>query len=268
MQLSEINIYPIKALSGISLNKSIVEERGLQFDRRWMLTDKEGVFLTQREFPKMATLKVGIIENGLWVSSENDNLLIPFESPENEIEVRVWQDICEANLCEKPVSDWFSNVLQTDCQLVWMPENSRRAVEPEFAKTANDITSFSEGYPFLLIGESSLEDLNGKLEKSLPMNRFRPNLVVKNSAAFDEDKWKKIKIGEIIFHVVKPCARCVVTTIDQEKGEFDGKDPLKTLATFRTFDLNGKRKIMFGQNLLAETFGGTIHLNDPVEILE
>ena len=146
-----------------------------------------------------------------------------------------------------------------------MPEDSKRIVNPIYAvKKFEDTVSFADGYPVLLIGENSLADLNEKLEKPVLMNRFRPNLVVKEADAFAEDKWKKIKIGDCIFYVVKLCDRCVMTTIEQSKGEKDGKEPLKTLAKFRT--KNGK--VLFGQNLIAENPGEILKVGDKIEILE
>jgi uncharacterized protein YcbX len=150
-----------------------------------------------------------------------------------------------------------------------MPEDSRRIVSPNYAvRKFQDVVSFADGYPVLLIGEGSLNDLNNRLFDPVPMNRFRPNLVVKDSEAFAEDTWKKIKIGDCVFHLVKPCARCVMTTIDQQKGILDGKEPLKTLSTYRLVKSKGESKINFGQNLIAEKFGVSVKLGDKVEILE
>ena len=279
MHLSEINIYPIKSLGGISIEKSVVEKRGLQFDRRWMLVDEKNQFLTQREFPKMATIAIELTKNGLSVSAENfENLLIPFETVTTEkIEVRVWQSLCEAILLEKQFSDWFSAVLQTNCHLVYMPDEAERAVNPLFNKN-NDIVSFADGYPFLVIGENSLNNLNEKLENAVSMNRFRPNFVVINSVPFAEDKWKKIQIGSSVFRAARACARCVITTIDQAGGFFTGKEPLKTLTDFRlakdVFPQNfnslglNKNAVLFGQNLIAENFGETLKIGDEIKVLE
>lgn len=278
MNLSEINIYPIKSLGGISLDKSVVEKRGLQFDRRWMLVDEKNQFLTQRELPKMATIALKLTEKGLSASAENfENLLISYKSNDDEkIDVRVWQSVCEAIVLEKQCSDWFSEVLKTNCHFVYMSDETERAVNPLFNKD-NDIVSFADGYPFLIIGENSLNNLNEKLDDSIPMNRFRPNFVVRDSAPFAEDNWKKLQIGNTIFRVTKPCARCVVTTIDQTKGVIAGKEPLKTLAGYRlakevfpndfsSLGLDGN-SVLFGQNLIAESFGETLKIGDEVKVL-
>lgn len=269
MFLSEINIYPIKSLKGISIDKGKIERRGLQFDRRWMLIDQNNHFLTQREFPKMATINVEIIDDALRVSNEEEKLIIPF-IPEVDVsaKVRIWQSKCGAKVYENQINEWFSEYLQTNCKLVLMPEETKRKINYFYAVQADDHVSFADGFPFLLIGESSLANLNEKLESPVPMNRFRPNFVIEDSEAFAEDGWKKIKIGKAIFHVVKPCARCVITTIDQETGQKAGAEPLKTLASFRIPKRSRKKKILFGQNLIAENAGEIVRIGDRVEVLE
>lgn len=279
MKISEINIYPIKSLGGVSLKESKIEERGLKFDRRWMITDKNGEFLTQREIPKMAVLALQIDETHLIVGCENDSVKIPFEFEKSETQkVRVWRSICDALVLPKQINDWFSDILETNCRLVYMPDKTKREINAQFRQN-DEIVSFADGYPFMLIGENSLNDLNEKLETGkLPMNRFRPNFVVSESDAFAEDNWKNIRIGKTVFRSTKPCARCVMTTIDQEHGDFDGKEPLKTLAKYRKakdvfpndFERFGleKNHILFGQNLVAENIGDIIKIGDELEVLE
>jgi uncharacterized protein YcbX len=270
MYLSEINIYPVKSLKGISLQKAKIERRGLQFDRRWMLVDEDNKFFTQREFPKMATLSTEILENGLQVSeNENNKILIPFETDSEETaRVKVWSSFCRAKVYKNSINEFFRDTLQTNCKLVLMPEETQRKVNYFYAVQKDDHVSFADGYPFLLIGENSLADLNARLENPVPMNRFRPNLVVSDSEPFAEDGWKKIKIGETIFHGVKPCARCVMTTIDQTEGVKTGVEPLKTLASFRIPKRSIRQKILFGQNLIAEKEGDVLRVGDKFEILE
>jgi uncharacterized protein YcbX len=269
MFLSEINIYPIKSLGGISLKSSTVEGRGLRFDRRWLLVDEKNNFLTQRNFPKMATVNVEVLENGLRVSENGSKTDVSFKPNTDETaSVKIWSSRCRAKVYEKETNDWFSNVLQTECRLVQMPEEARRKVSYFYAVHKDDAVSFADAYPFLLIGESSLEDLNSRLEKPIPMNRFRPNFVVSGADAFAEDKWTQIKIGNVIFHIVKPCARCVVTTIDQASGEKQSVEPLKTLASYRIPKRSIKKKILFGQYLIAENAGDIVKIGDKVEIIE
>ena len=269
MFISKINIYPIKSLGGITLENSIVENRGLQFDRRWMLIDEQNKFLTQREFPKMATVNVEISKDNLNVSCENRTLEIPFEPNTNETaSVKIWSSRCRARIYENRINEWFSEVLQTNCRLVLMPEETKRKVNYFYAVHKTDVVSFADAYPVLLIGENSLADLNSRLDAPVPMNRFRPNLVVSGADAFAEDGWKQIRIGNVIFHIVKPCARCVITTIDQTKGEKRGTEPLKTLSSFRIPKRSVKKKILFGQNLIAENVGEILKIGDKVEVIE
>ncbi|MEZ5347010.1 MAG: MOSC domain-containing protein [Pyrinomonadaceae bacterium] len=278
MIVSEINVFPVKSLGGVMLESCKVEDRGLQNDRRLMLVDEKGDFLTQREYPKMATINCELLGDKIIVSSEGTGKIsIPmqFESAKT-VRVRVWQSVCEAIEADREINDWFSDQLETICRLVRMPEETKRQINPTF-NMGNEIVSFADGYPLLLIGESSLSDLNLKLENKIPMNRFRPNIVVSGSEAFAEDDWKKIRIGKTVFRITKPCARCVITTIDQTTGIPDIKEPLKTLAGFRRasmiypnkfseFGLN-KNDVLFGQNLVSENFGSEIKLGDKVELI-
>jgi uncharacterized protein YcbX len=288
MHISEINIYPIKSLKGISVDSALLTDRGLQYDRRWMLTTPDGMFFTQREFPRMASIAVAVESGKLTAESPGLGTLdIPFEpDPGQRQQVTVWKSICDAEVYGDGVNEWFSDAIGTKCQLVHMPDESRRSVNPLFDR-GGDIVSFADGYPLMLLGERSVKDLNSRIEaaqagtlppfRPLPMNRFRPNLVVSDSAAFAEDDWQRIRIGEALFRSTKPCERCVITTVDQLKGEFDGKEPLKTLASFRRArDLMPDRcsslgvdpnAVLFGQNLIAETPGTEVRVGDRIEVL-
>lgn len=265
MKISEINVYPIKSLGGVSVEKTVVEARGLRYDRRWMLVDEKNNFLTQREHPLMAKFRVRIAEDYLRIRIDDSEKSVPFDPQTNETaSVKIWQSRCRAKFYHSEINDWFSRALRMKCRLVFMPDATRRIVSPFYAvRKYEDTVSFADGYPVLLIGEKSLDDLNSRLENPISMNRFRPNLVVSGAEPFAEDDWKTIKIGNAIFHVVKPCARCVVTTIDQETGIIDEKEPLKTLATYRLKN----QKILFGQNLIADNVGEMIKVGDNVEIL-
>ncbi|HEY7752044.1 MAG TPA: MOSC N-terminal beta barrel domain-containing protein [Ignavibacteriaceae bacterium] len=263
-KLTEINIYPVKSLGGISLKSSGVEERGLKYDRRCMLVDEDGMFFTQREHPQMALLQPKIENGVLKIShklSGTRGISIPKEPNGGKlINVIVWNDQCKAMTYSKNIDEWFSDSLGFKCRLVYMPDSTERRVNPAYVE--NKIVSFADAYPFLIIGEESLNELNRRMESPLPMNRFRPNLVFSGGESFDEDKWKKIVIGEVNFLVVKPCARCTITTVNQNTGE-RGKEPLKTLATFRNFD----GKVLFGQNMVSEN-RGEIHLGSEINIAE
>ena len=258
--LSEIYIYPIKSLGGIKLSASEFGERGLKYDRRWMLVNQDNKFISQREFPKMSLISTKITEDYLICSAPNsDDLEIPLISDGENITVNVWRSYCQANVYEDKINNWFSNFLNNKVKLVYMPDSSRREVNPDYAVN-DDIVSFADGYPFLLISQSSLDDLNSRLEDKIAMDRFRPNLVISDSEAFSEHNHQSINIGNNNFFIVKPCERCVITTIDQSKGISSGKEPLKTLATYRKIN----NKIIFGDNIISQNKSGSLKIGDQV----
>ena len=263
LQVSELFIYPIKSLGGIAVSTATVTDRGLQYDRRWMLVDSNNEFMTQREFAEMALLQTEITEGGLKVYHKKNqtSILIPFEQTGETISVQVWSDRCKAVIVDKKVNEWFSGVLGKACQLVYMPGTTRRRVDGRYAFN-KEITNFSDGYPFMTIGQSSLDDLNSRLEEKLPVNRFRPNIVFTGGDAFEEDGWKHFTINDIDFYGVKLCARCVRPTINQDTIE-KSKEPLKTLTTYR----QKNNKIYFGQNLLHHG-DGRLHIGDEIKLLE
>lgn len=251
--LSEIIVYPVKSLSGISLSRSEVTPRGLMCDRRWMLVDENGKFITQRHFAQMSQVNVEF-ENGHLRFSHKQNNQISFsvtahQSNNKQFDVVVWNDIVKAEHVNTEADDWFSEILNVKCRLVYMTDESIRFVDKRYAAN-KEIVGFADAYPFLLIGQSSLDDLNTRLAEKVKMNRFRPNLVFTGGDPFDEDKMKSFEINGIVFYPVKPCSRCVVTTVDQETG-IKGKEPLTTLSSYRTVN----NKIMFGQNLLHNGIG-------------
>jgi uncharacterized protein len=263
--LSRLYVYPVKSLKGIALDEATVERRGLQYDRRWMLVDEENTFITQREHPRMATVALKLEPEGLRASAEGmEDLSIPYTPLNLEPRrVTVWSSVCQAYAVADHVDEWFSDFLQTPCRLVYMPDETRREVNPLYA-VDQDIVSFADGYPFMLIGEASLDQLNERLSGTpVPMNRFRPNFVLKGTTAFAEDEWKEIQIGDTTFHLVKPCERCQVTTIDQDSGVRRGPEPLKTMATYRTLD----HKVLFGQYLIAQAAGGRLRVGDKVSVI-
>lgn len=268
MILSEINIFPVKSLRGHSPTAARVEPRGFEHDRRWLLVDENGRFLTQREFPRMAAIEVEVGGNDIRFRFEGRSCAAELEPAGDETMVQIWNDRCGAITYGDSVNAWFSGALGTDCSLVKMTDTTvARPVDPNYARSENDHVSFADGYPYLLLGEGSLAALNGRLDEPVPMNRFRPNLVISGSDAFDEDNWVAIRIGEVEFDVVKPCARCVIPGIDQVTGVKSGAALLRTLAEFRTFERNGAKKVLFGQNLLARNLG-TLRVGENVRILE
>ena len=260
LRVSELWIYPVKSLGGIQVSEATVSDRGFLHDRRWMLVGEKGKFLSQREFPNLALLQVNLHSNSLEVFVKNQSdykIQIPFLEDARSSKVEVWGDICEAWQYPDTINNFFSDYLHQKVSLVYMPDKSRRQVESKYAKNG-EITSFSDGYPFLLIGQASLEDLNEKLPEPITMNRFRPNIVFEGGISYEEDTWANFNIAEIDFFCAKPCARCIVTTISQDTAQ-QGKEPLKTLSTYRKFG----NKILFGQNLLHQG-EGIIRVGDEI----
>jgi uncharacterized protein len=269
LQLSEIWIYPVKSFGGISLSQAQVTDRGLEHDRRWLLVDKNGTFLSQRENPELALFQTEIGMDFLNITHREKakTIQVPlrqsFSENEKKIIVTVWDDTIEAYEVDQTSTDWFTEILGFEAHLVYMPDESHRKVEAEYAVTESDINSFSDGYPFLIIGQSSLDDLNSRLKQSLPMNRFRPNFVFTGGLPYAEESWKEFAIGDLSFFGVKPCGRCIMTTVDQEKGKQSGKDPLRTLAKYKKEGNN----VIFGQNLIASGTG-CIGVGNELKILK
>lgn len=263
LRISQLYIYPVKSLGGIALDKALVTDRGFQYDRRWVLVDYNNLFISQREVHQMALLKTALTEEGIKIthSVKQSSYIIPFDIVKDEFaEVTIWDDTCTGQFVSDEADDWFSSMLEIPCRLVYMPDKTHRITDQRYTSEDN-ITSFSDAYPFLLIGQSSLDDLNSKLIETLPINRFRPNIVFTGGEPFQEDMMHTFTIGDITFHGVKLCARCVMTTIDQENG-VSGKEPLKTLARYRSKN----KKIMFGQNLSHEGLG-EIKIGDALQVI-
>lgn len=249
LRLSEIWIYPIKSLGGIRVEHSRVLEKGLEYDRRWMLVDENGMFMTQRTSPALALFKLSI-ENGelrIVHSLQSITHSTPLQpaSLETESDVVIWNDTVRGVEVNKETSTWFSYSLGVKCKLMYFPEKNHRPVDPEYA-IQHEQVSLADAYPFLIIGQSTLDHLNTKLEVKLPMNRFRPNFVFTGGTPHMEDSWRNFTIGKNRFVGVKPCARCVFPNINQETAE-KGVEPLRTLTTYR----KKENKVLFGQNLLA-----------------
>jgi uncharacterized protein YcbX len=248
LTVSALYIYPVKSLGGISVPSARLTHRGFAYDRRWMLVDEENRFITQREVPEMTLLQTRLHEDCLSISHRHtgDTLKIPFQPTGDICTVTVWNDTCQGQFVSPEADQWFSDRLSLPCRLVYMPETTLRKVDPNYAH-GDEITSFSDGFPLLMIGQASLDDLNSRLSQPLVMERFRPNIVFTGGSPFLEDEMAAFSIADIRFYAVKPCARCVITTIDLLTGE-KGKEPLRTLGSYRRHN----NKLYFGQNLLFD----------------
>jgi hypothetical protein len=257
MKVSSLHIYPVKGLKGIDLDAAQATERGLEHDRRWMVVDNDGVFLTQREHPKMATVWTDIGAGGLELSAPDVGAVtVPLE-PEGRkpLRVQVWRSVVEALPASAAADVWLTRYLGLGCRLVYMPDTTRRLSNPDFAGDGK-LVGFADGYAYLVITEASLADLNTRLaaksHPALPMNRFRPSIVVSGAQPYAEDHWGDIRVGEAVLRGVKPCGRCQVTTTDQTTGEVRGPEPLQTLSTYRESTRFG---VMFGMNLVSVKTG-------------
>lgn len=264
MHLSALYYYPVKSLAGIQASEAQVAARGFRYDRRWMLVDENLTFITQRQHPCLARVTVLPTPDGWLVQAPGQQDLLLRTPPEEaaRLEVNVWRDRVASCAAGQEAADWFSRYIGVDgVQLVYMPETTTRRVDQAYAPAGKQV-SFADGFPFLLISQASLDDLNARMQKPLPMSRFRPNLVVQGSTAYAEDSWQRIRIGALTFRVVKPCSRCKVTTIDPYTAE-TGKEPLQTLASYRRWD----NEVWFGMNLVHDG-SGTLYAGDVVEVLE
>lgn len=264
MKIQDIFIYPVKSLGGIRRSECKALQRGFEHDRRWMLVDHSGKFITQRVEHSLALLNTEITGNIAHIYCKDEpkqKIALNFDHAiGRNIAVTIWNDDVTAVHLSDEADEWFSDFLRKPCKLVFIPETGRRPVDPKYAER-NEQVSFADAFPYLLISQASLDDLNRRLPQPVPMDRFRPNLVVSDTDSFAEDTWAEIKIGEVHFTVAKPCARCILTTVDQETGK-RGKEPLQTLSSYRTSD----NKVLFGQNLIALN-EGIIRENDAIEII-
>lgn len=260
-QLQKIVIYPVKSLGGIGLTQARVGDRGLQYDRRYMLVDSNGLFITQRKFPQLSQIKMMQHAGGFIATYRNNNrdnkIEIPFE-PEYHgfIEATVWDDVFVVSLTDPVYSEFFSDFLKMDVRLVYMPDSTSRFYNtPKIVN--HGITSLADAYPLLLIGTASLDDLNSKLDTPVCMDRFRPNLIVSTQVPFEEDNFGQFRIAGQHFISVKQCSRCIMTTVDTSTGIM-GKEPLKTLSAYRMIG----NKVMFGMNIAPVGHNSTLSCGD------
>ncbi|MCA9581515.1 MAG: MOSC domain-containing protein, partial [Myxococcales bacterium] len=266
--LSAIRIYPVKSGRGIDLSEWEVDAFGLRWDRRFMVVDAEGEFITQRTEPILATLQAEVTTIAddspilRLAANHQPTIDVPLTGPgTTRRSVQVWRSSPDVVDLGEAAATWVTRLLDRPARLVFMDRVGARLANPEYAPDGTPV-GFADGYPFLIATEESLVDLNRRLDAPVPMDRFRPNLVLRGASPFEEDTWRRLRIGDLVLDIVKPCARCAVITVDQEEGRSRGKEPLRTLATFRT----EARGVIFGQNAVH---GGpaNVRIGDPVEVL-
>jgi uncharacterized protein YcbX len=256
--LASIHIHPVKSLGGFAVQQVRLTDRGLEHDRRWMLVDPQGRFLSQRECPEMACLHTTPAAEGFTVTDvRNGSVLhLPWELKSGPpVHAQVWNDAVDLLLADHGVHGWFSEALQRPVRLAFMPQRTVRITDRSYAEVP---VALNDAFPALIISQASLDDLNARLATPVPMERFRPNLVIAGGAAFQEDAWRTVWIGPVRFHLVKPCARCVIPNTDQRTG-VRLKEPLRTLAGYRTVG----NMVLFGMNATFDA-PGPLHVGDPV----
>ncbi|WP_227803917.1 MOSC domain-containing protein [Marinomonas profundi] len=263
--LSELAIYPIKSIQGIPLQRSQVGYAGLTDDRRYMLVKPDGLFITGREHPKLTLVTAKSIGKSQWQlahpSMSNNLILDTAQFNEDHQDVVVWESTVKGQRTHQEADVWFSHLLGEPVQLVYFSDESERYT----SRRPDTPITFADGYPYLLTTHASLAELNRTCPQVIQMAQFRPNLVIQGNQAFAEDSWKRIRIGNVEFENVKPCVRCIFTTLHPQTAERIPKgEPLKTLGKFRLLDNKG---ITFGVNLIALNTG-IINIGDDVEVLE
>lgn len=262
VRISGLWIYPVKSCAGIAVASIELGERGLLHDREWMVADARGRFVSQRTHPEMALIRPVLEGDRMFLTAPGrEPLEIPLEPrPGRAVAVDIWRDRCRG-LSEGPAAAaWLGALLGEAVTLVRMPPEEVRPVDPRYAGPG-DRVGFADGFPLLLISRASLEDLNARLDEPVGMERFRPNLEVGGCGPFAEDTWRRLEIAGVGFRLAKPCARCVITTVDPATGR-RGEEPLRTLAAYRRFG----NKVLFGQNLIHEG-RGILQVGDVVHVM-
>ncbi len=261
--VTTLTYYPIKACRGIDTPVSNIEPMGLAGDRRMMVVTPEGGFLTQRDHPRLALVAPSLQDGSLTLSAPGvEPLGIELRTSGATVPVDIWgsKDVAAVDQGDL-AAGWLSSWLNAPVRLVHLANGYIRRLNPAYAVSPHDHTAFADGYPILVTSEESLQDLNSRLDSPVPMNRFRPNLVVKGGQPFAEDGWRRVRIGDVELALVKPCPRCVVTTIDKDTL-MQGKEPLKTLSAYRKTEMGA----LFGMNAIPVSTG-RIEVGTPVEVL-
>jgi len=266
LTVQELYIYPIKSLPGLRVHESRVMEKGLQYDRRLMLIDEHGRFMTQRTRPEMCRFHLFLQEDQITIVDKTNHQNLPIEIKLNQnwagasIRASIWDDEVEVIEVNPKMSSWFSEIFAHPCKLVAFPEQNIRRIDPDYSPEERNV-SLADGYPLLMISQESLDLLNSKLDQPVKMNRFRPNIVVSGGQSHEEDFLRRFQIGTNIFAAVKPCARCSLTTVNPETGQI-GEEPLKTISTYR----KAGQKVNFGMNIIPLN-DGQIKEGDEIRIL-
>lgn len=269
IRVSALYVHPVKSCAGLRVDEVTLDAMGVIGDRRFMLVDASGSFLTQRTDARLALVRVARSDGGGVVLTHAGRAALTVEVPsEGEREATVWGDRVRVRDCGDAAADWLSSLLGTPVRLVHMPDDSVREVDPKYAP-AGARTSLADGFPLLLATNASLADLSRRAGRALEMERFRPNIVLSGGRAWDEDRWEELRVGATTLRLVKPCARCAITLVDPESGQ-SGAQPLRTLSAFRRGTDLGFRRVdaahtYFAWNVLHEGTG-TVRVGDAVTV--
>lgn len=262
MRLLEIHRHPVKSFAGERLDVAALHDLGVKGDRRFMLVDANGRFISAREVPSLLHWRA------FWQDDAGLRLVAPSGQTHQvqrgaaRLDVTVWDDTFPAELCGAETQDWLSAQLNMPARLVFVPDPSPRAVDPKYGRPG-DMVSFADGYPILVVSDASLRELEARVGAAVSMRRFRPNLVISADLPHAEDRWQRLRVGDCELELVKPCVRCVLTTIDPDTAEpHPEREPLKSLIGYR----RGPKGVTFGMNALVRR-GGVIRVHDPVELL-
>lgn len=264
VKITGLTIYPVKSCRGINVDDIGIVETGFEFDRQWVVVDEHGQFVTQRVSPRMALIHTALTEMSLILTGENSALHVPFSARGARAKVTVWNDLCEGYDAGDQAAEWLSDFLEQPVRLVGFDPTFQRLSNKQYTGDLSARNAYSDGFPILLISQASLDDLNSKLETPLPMNRFRPNIVIDGIDAFDEDYVAHFSRPGLRLKPVKPCTRCEITTTDQETA-VRGEEPLLTLSKYRIDErLKG---VTFGQNIVvAEGIGQRLRVGDELMV--
>ena len=263
MKISDIIHYPVKSLAGNRLQVSEVDNRGLKDDRRLMLIDENNSFVSQRTYPLLSQIEAGITEDFIILHDRRNDQMIkhPFELELQKTTVKIWGENETAHqFVNKQMDEWISEHIGGKLRFVYMDESDHRQINPEYAEK-DELVSFADGYPILIATTASLAAFNSTLSSAISIDHFRPNIVIENDIPWEEDNWNRIRIGEVVIRIAKPCARCIVTNIDPKTGVSENK-VLVGLGKIRLVD----NKVLFGVNAIAEKMG-TIKVGDKVELI-
>jgi uncharacterized protein YcbX len=266
MRVSSLHIYPVKGCHRLDVQTAQVQPWGLLGDRRWVPVDADGHMVSQREIPRLTQVQPTLLDGGVRLSTPGQpDLDLPALAGGYE-EIQVWQSRFKASPAGPAADEWLTRAAGHPLRLMWMDDPNRRPVDPAYA-SPGDVVSAADGYPLLLVSTASLAALNDWIIEDggepVPVTRFRPNVVIDGAPAWAEDGWtgRRIRIGAVTFRMPKPCARCVMTTNDQETGE-RGREPLRTLGRYRNVD----QQLLFGMNLIPDDTG-TLRAGDPVTVI-